>query len=113
MKYIKKNQQKNDRNQSMSNIQSFIHGMYPRSQDLVTISRDFERKRKTLADLQAQQEKDTKAYLRLQKSLPFSSYEDGKCIWHDIFRPIAQATDGLSIGTLTRWFDNNTFFRQP
>ncbi len=33
--------------------------------------------------------------------------------WQDILRPVAECTEGVRIGGLVRWFDNNTFYRQP
>jgi len=34
-------------------------------------------------------------------------------LWQDIFRPFVENNKGIKSGPLTRWFDNNTFFRQP
>ncbi len=33
--------------------------------------------------------------------------------WADLFRPIAETWSGFTVGPLTRWFETNTFFRQP
>lgn len=97
----------------MTKVASFIHGIYPRSEELVSVSRDLERKRKTQTDLQKQRKKDSLELLTLQKKADFAFIEDGKLSWQDIFRPIIESTQGLSVGPLTRWFDNNSFYRQP
>jgi len=33
--------------------------------------------------------------------------------WQDLFRPINELLTGIDPGSLTRWFDNNTFYRKP
>ncbi len=97
----------------MTKIASFIHGVYPRSTELVQVSRDVLRKRRTVTELKKQQQDDFAKLVQLQKSLDFAYVEDGLLTWQDVFRPIVEATDGIESETLTRWFDNNSFFRQP
>ncbi len=38
---------------------------------------------------------------------------DGEIRWDDLFAPLARAWDGVSRGPLERFYDNNTYFRQP
>ena len=97
----------------MTHIKTFIHGMYPRSAELAQATRDMERNRVTKADVEAYVQKDFSELIRLEKSNKFAYLEDGKLSWQDIFRPIVEATEGLETGSLTRWFDNNNFYRQP
>ncbi len=97
----------------MSKIACFFNGIYPRSGQLAQSSRDFDRKRLAIKDLKVKQLADFSALIALQKSCSFDYLEDGKLSWQDIFRPIVEATDGMEVGALTRWFDNNSFFRQP
>lgn len=97
----------------MSNIKAFIHGIYPRSNILAQTTRDFDRKRVTLADVKKQQKKDGADLEKVQKEAKLDYYEDGKLAWQDIFRPLVEATNGMEVGALTRWFDNNSFYRQP
>jgi 5-methyltetrahydropteroyltriglutamate--homocysteine methyltransferase len=33
--------------------------------------------------------------------------------WQDLFRPFSEIFNGIQPATLTRWFDNNTFYRKP
>jgi 5-methyltetrahydropteroyltriglutamate--homocysteine methyltransferase len=87
--------------------------MYPRSAALVQTSRDVERNRLVVHTLTVQQKKDFVSLIRLQKATHQDYIEDGKLTWHDIFRPIIESTKGLTVGPLTRWFDNNCFYRQP
>ncbi|MBI4078692.1 MAG: hypothetical protein HY429_00100 [Candidatus Levybacteria bacterium] len=97
----------------MTNIGCFIHGVYPRSEYLAKTSRDVDRKRLTQRDLVKAQKKDFTDFVALQKKAHFSFVEDGKLSWQDIFRPIVETSSGITVGSLTRWFDNNSFFRQP
>lgn len=97
----------------MSKVAVFIHGVYPRSTELVQTSRDADRKRKTVDDLKKQQEADFANLQEVQEQAGFDYFEDGKFTWQDIFRPIVEATSGMEVGALTRWYDNNTFYRQP
>ncbi len=97
----------------MIDVKTYIHGIYPRSADLIQVSRDVIRKRRKESDYTIQYKKGSDGLLKLQQSLDFDYIEDGKLAWHDIFRPVVEATQGLEIGALTRWFDNNCFFRQP
>jgi 5-methyltetrahydropteroyltriglutamate--homocysteine methyltransferase len=97
----------------MSKVKVFVHGIYPRSGELIQISRDVLRKRRKETEYFTQYKKDCDNFLKLQQSLDFDFIEDGKLGWHDIFRPIVESTKGFEIGALTRWFDNNCFFRQP
>lgn len=97
----------------MTKVISFIHGIYPRSETLVKVSRDVDRKRKSAQDLEKAIKKDLHTLVLQQEKLGFSYIEDGKLSWQDIFRPIVEASENILEGTLTRWFDNNAFFRQP
>jgi 5-methyltetrahydropteroyltriglutamate--homocysteine methyltransferase len=38
---------------------------------------------------------------------------DGMLRWHDLFRPLVEASEGLEPGALTRFLDTNTFYRAP
>lgn len=97
----------------MVKVKTYIQGIYPRSSDLIQVSRDLIRKRRSEEDYFAQLKKDFDELQKVQKLLDMDFVEDGKLDWHDIFRPIVQSTEGFKIGALTRWFDNNCFFRQP
>ena len=38
---------------------------------------------------------------------------DGQVRWDDLLAPLARAWEGVSPGPLERYYDNNTYFRQP
>ena len=94
-------------------VYSFIHGIYPRSSDLVRVTRDLDRGRAKASDYKKQLRLDFNSLIKNQKDAEFDYIETGLLNWQDIFRPIVEATDGLEAEVVTRWFDNNSFFRQP
>ena len=55
---------------------------------------------------------DLAAFVRLQKDAGLDYFSDGLLRWQDIFRPLTEALGGKP-HTLVRWFDTNTFFREP
>ena len=97
----------------MSKVGAFINGVYPRTDILAQLTRDFDRHRVSAADVKKQQRKDFDNFLSVQKDAGLDYFEDGKISWQDIFRPIVEVSDGIEVGALRRWFDNNTFYRQP
>jgi methionine synthase II (cobalamin-independent) len=55
---------------------------------------------------------DQAAFLRVQNKAGMDFFSDGLLKWQDIFRPL-MGTLGAKPHTLVRWFDTNTFFREP
>jgi 5-methyltetrahydropteroyltriglutamate--homocysteine methyltransferase len=55
---------------------------------------------------------DLASLIRLQQEAGLDFFSDGLLEWQDIFRPLMQAL-GVTPHTLVRWFDTNTFFREP
>ena len=55
---------------------------------------------------------DLTAFVRMQQEAGMDFFSDGLVRWQDIFRPLTQAL-GIKPHTLVRWFDTNTFFREP
>ncbi|HKB88785.1 MAG TPA: hypothetical protein VKC53_04000 [Patescibacteria group bacterium] len=94
----------------------FIHGIYPRSEQLATVTQGYERGRVGLEEMNSLQASDKHKLINLQKTEDFSFIEDGKISWQDIFRPFSTTSEGFrheEEGKVTRWFDNNSFFRKP
>ncbi len=94
-------------------IDAYLTGIFPRSEALIAATRGYDRKRVTAEEVEKRLRKDIVGLVRLQLEEGFGYVSDGLLNWQDIFRPFVEAWDGLSPGPLTRWFDNNTFFRQP
>jgi 5-methyltetrahydropteroyltriglutamate--homocysteine methyltransferase len=55
---------------------------------------------------------DQAAFVRVQNKAGMDFISDGLLKWQDIFRPLMGAL-GVKPHTLVRWFDTNTFFREP
>ena len=94
-------------------LQAFLTGALPRSEALVEATRGLERKRVTPEACEAQRVEDATAAIELQDAAGLDFISDGQLNWQDLFRPIVEACKGLEGGALTRWFDNNTFYRKP
>jgi len=91
----------------------FLNGIYPRSEKLVQATRDFDRGRLSKEELDQYFLEDLKALIELQQKIRVSHYSDGMLRWQDHFRPFAESVDSIETGPLLRYYDNNTFFRQP
>jgi len=97
----------------MSKFSLELTGMFPRSEALVKATRDADRKRITEQEFQQVLVGQQTDLLKLQKQLSIDLLSDGMLNWQDIFRPFSVICKGLKLGTLTRFADTNTFFRQP
>jgi 5-methyltetrahydropteroyltriglutamate--homocysteine methyltransferase len=90
-----------------------LTGAFPRSEALVTATRDLDRGRTTPAAVEALYERTELEVVALERRLGLTPVTGGLLRWADLFRPIAETWRGFTVGPLTRWFETNTFFRQP
>ena len=58
-------------------------------------------------------EQITRAAIREMETAGIDVINDGQIRWDDLFSPFAKAWKGVSRGPLERFYDNNTYFRQP
>jgi 5-methyltetrahydropteroyltriglutamate--homocysteine methyltransferase len=94
-------------------ISTYLHGIYPRSEAVVAATRDLDRGRTTPEAVDQLYDQDLKELVQAQEEAGIDFLSDGLLRWQDLFRPIVEASPGLKPGALVRWFDNNTFYRQP
>lgn len=94
-------------------FQPTLAGIHSRSEDLVQATRDFDRGRTDAKHLAEARSKDAKALIDLQVKAGYTYVSDGLLGFQDLFRPFAEKVGGVKVGPITRWFDNNTFYRQP
>ncbi len=94
-------------------VEAYLNGIFPRSSALIAATRGLDRGRVSEAGAQETLEQDVRDLVALQLEAGFDYISDGLLTWQDLFRPLVEAWDGLELGGLTRWFDNNTFYRQP
>jgi 5-methyltetrahydropteroyltriglutamate--homocysteine methyltransferase len=93
-------------------IFAYQHGIYPRSEQVVAATRGLDRGRTGPDAVDQAFADDQAAFVRVQKKAGMDFFSDGLLKWQDIFRPLMGAL-GVKPHTLVRWFDTNTFFREP
>lgn len=86
-----------------------VPGQYPRSERLIAATRDIERKRISQSDLEKVHEDEFKEFKKQQHGATF--YSTGLFNMQDLLRPVTQSMDGAKEGTLTRFFETNTFWK--
>jgi 5-methyltetrahydropteroyltriglutamate--homocysteine methyltransferase len=92
-------------------LRAFAPGIYPRSEALVQATRDHDRGRATEAEVAEQFERDLRELVAVQEQAGLDLLSDGMLRWQDLFRPLAEAAEGLDARPLTRFLDTNTFYR--
>lgn len=73
------------------------------------------RQRQELSDaqLEATYQAITRAVLQEQEAAGLDLLTDGQIRWEDLVTPVAKRLGGFEINGLTRWFDNNIYYRRP
>lgn len=94
-------------------LETHLVGAFPRSERLVELTRAADRGKASATDLDAAYDRDTVALASLQKEAGLNFFVDGQLNWQDLFRPFLELFTGIRLGSLTRWFDNNTFYKTP
>jgi 5-methyltetrahydropteroyltriglutamate--homocysteine methyltransferase len=94
-------------------VSTVLTGPFPRPEALVQATRDLDRGRTTpeaVRELFLSAERDVS---QLETRLGLEPRTGGYLRWADLFRPFAESWPGFTVGPLTRWFETNTFYRQP
>jgi 5-methyltetrahydropteroyltriglutamate--homocysteine methyltransferase len=94
-------------------VQTGLTGPFPRSEALVTATRDFDRGRTTDDAVEELFRRSEQEVVALERRLGFAGTTGGYLRWADLFRPFAETWEGFTVGPLTRWLETNTFYRQP
>ncbi|MCX7870243.1 MAG: hypothetical protein N2485_01525 [bacterium] len=94
----------------MNNI--VIPSLYPRSEELIKKTRDFDRNRITEKELEKYFDKDLSDFLNLQNNLNFSYYSTGMFKFKDLLRPFTLILKNSLANTLLRFEETNTFWRK-
>ncbi|HZY69411.1 MAG TPA: hypothetical protein VFF67_00325 [Thermoplasmata archaeon] len=94
-------------------LHASLTGPFPRPEPLVAATRDLDRGRTTPEAVEGLFEQWEREALALEHRLGLDPVTGGYLRWADVFRPIAETWDGFTVGPVTRWFETNTFFRQP
>jgi len=97
----------------MKMIGCYITGILPRTKELIEVTRAYDRGRVDEKELEKAFENATLKVINTQLSAEFSYVTDGMLKWQDLFRPFTENLSGVKMGSLARWFNNNTFYRKP
>lgn len=97
----------------MRRFHPLLVGIHPRSEKLIKTFRAYSRKKISLDELNEALEKESREIIELQLDLSYRYVTDGMLKWHDLLRPLAENLDGVKIDGLSRWFDNNLFYKKP
>ena len=91
-----------------------LSGIYPRSEQLIELTRSYDRGKTDREILDRQFEQDTRDLVGLEEDCGFENFSDGAFSWQDQLRPMVESLDGITTGTrYSRWFDTNTFYKKP
>lgn len=94
-------------------VRTSLTGFFPRSEAIVAATRDLDRGRTTPEALEALTRETERGIVAIERKLGLAPVTGGYLRWADIFRPISERWGGFTVGPVTRWFETNTFFRQP
>ncbi|MHB8351488.1 MAG: hypothetical protein ACYDFT_02170 [Thermoplasmata archaeon] len=95
------------------NVDTGLTGFFPRSEELIQATRDLDRGRLAPEAVESLTRSSEGTIAALELKLGLEPITAGSLRWADIFRPIAESWGGFTVGPVTRWFETNTFFRQP
>lgn len=100
-------------------VRTTVVGSYPRIGDAPqeqelrrTIAR-FDKGEASEADVRAAEREVVKAVLQEQTAAGIDVVTDGQIAWYDSQSHVAGVLSGVEIGGLVRYFDTNTYYRQP
>jgi 5-methyltetrahydropteroyltriglutamate--homocysteine methyltransferase len=94
-------------------VTASLTGFFPRPEEVVAATRDLDRGRTTPESVEALTREAESRIAATEARLGLSPATAGYLRWADLFRPFAETWGGFSVGPITRWFETNTFFRQP
>jgi len=94
-------------------VETQLTGVFPRSEKLVEATRAVTRGKISQPEVDAIFDQDLASLVDLQNGASLAMLVDGQLNWQDLFRPFSELLTGVQLGGLTRWFDNNTFYRKP
>jgi 5-methyltetrahydropteroyltriglutamate--homocysteine methyltransferase len=95
------------------NLRASLTGPFPRPESLVAATRDLDRGRTTPDAVEELFVRTESEVVEIERRLGLDPVTGGYLRWADVFRPIAETWAGFTVGPVTRWFETNTFFRQP
>ena len=95
----------------VGNYPKVAEGAY--STKLIGATTKWQRQELNDAQLETIYQEITNAVIQEQEQAGLDVVTDGQIRWEDLVTPIAKALDGFEINGLTRWFNNNVYYRRP
>lgn len=92
-------------------MKAYAPGIHPRSDALIQATRDLDRGRTSPEAVEEQRRRDVDELVAAQEKAGLDPLSDGLLGWQDLFRPLAEASEGVTARPLTRFLDTNTFYR--
>ena len=92
--------------------EAFPVGIFPRSERLIRTWKAYERGEVDEEELNRVYIEHLHQVYRAMVDAGVSYTHDPQSNWHDIFRPFTKMP-GVEAGPVTRWYENNTFYRMP
>ena len=94
-------------------VRLHLSGSFPRSEQLIEATRAATRGKVSPSVVEEAFRLDLMKLVQLQTEAGLDFVVDGQLNWQDLFRPFCELFAGIQLGSLVRWFDNNTFYRKP
>jgi len=94
-------------------VKCYLTGICPRPDDLVEITRMYDRGLVKDNLLMEKFEEATDEIIKTQIEADLDYIVDGMLRWQDLLRPFLESLSGVEINGLSRWYNNNTFYRKP
>ena len=92
---------------------SLLYGIYPRSENLRRSYGKWEKGQLNTKEISDKIQEESSIYYELVKEAALNYFTDPLFNWYDLLRPIALSVEGIRLGSLTRYKETNTFYRQP
>lgn len=93
-------------------VKSFVVGIFPRSPKLISVWKAYDRGEVGRRELNLIYREHIKNIVNLYVEKNLFLVHDPQSNWHDHFRPFT-IFEGIELGPLTRYYENNTFFKRP
>jgi len=94
-------------------IGCYVTGILPRPNELIDVTQAYDRGRVDEGGLEMAFQEATLKVVNAQLSAGLSHITDGMLRWQDLLRPFSENLEGVKIGGLARWFNNNVFYKKP
>ncbi|MEM2871348.1 MAG: hypothetical protein QXS50_06395 [Candidatus Caldarchaeum sp.] len=93
-------------------LRGYLVGSFPRPAKLIKLLRDYSKGKTGREQVESEVDKTVEMIVRIQVENKLAYVSDGMLLWDDLFRPFSTIVDGVEVDGLSRWFDNNVFYKK-